>query len=302
MSIPPAEFQKRLDSISEHESVPYGRAHLIFDAEAEHGQAILQYRGYLSLSDAFKCFFLETVELLNVSCRPQVKTPLSEFYGLFMQGVAHSFQSLCSAERIAVNGYPLHGYTILRNTFDSLVLSSACLQKIVDFYSVEGVTPGKPLDLAAAKKLRKSTEFQARQAMTGAASGLQQATIDELKKLDELFDLETHGARLSLTDSQEWLRGKAPLPVLATFRERSFAMFMNRFSEVAWMAHRLLPAVQPPGIVIPEPWPEKWRIIDESFQIMVNSLTEQLGKPVGAAIVEFVSKKFPFSEKSTFPL
>jgi hypothetical protein len=91
-----------------------------------------------------------------------VTTPLSEFYGLFVPRLAHGFQSLCGAERVAICGYPYHAYTLLRNTFDSVALTSAALQKIADFYSIEGVTPGKPLEVVAVKKLRKHTEFEVR--------------------------------------------------------------------------------------------------------------------------------------------
>jgi hypothetical protein len=35
---------------------------------------------------------------------------------------------------------------------------------------------------------------------------------------------------------------------------------------------------------------------------MVGSLTEQLGKKIGSAILEFVDAKFPFDADSTFPL
>lgn len=138
-----------------------------FDKEQEHQQAILQYKGYLSLSDAFKCFFLETVELINTVRRPKVTAPLSEFYGIFVPRLVHCFQSLCGAERVAICGYPYHAYTLLRNTFDNLVLTSAALQKVTDFYSIEGVTPGKSLDIAAVKRLRKNTEIEVRRRMTG---------------------------------------------------------------------------------------------------------------------------------------
>lgn len=47
---------------------------------------------------------------------------------------------------------------------------------------------------------------------------------------------------------------------------------------------------------------EKWRVLDDSFEITVNSLTQQLGKKIGAAIVELVKTKFPFNEQSVFPL
>lgn len=82
----------------------------------------------------------------------------------------------------------------------------------------------------------------------------------------------------------------------------AFAMFMNRFCEVSWMAHRLIPLVQPPDIPLPDAWKEKWRLIDESFEQSVDSLTKQLGKDIGAAIVELVKAKFPFHSQSAFPL
>jgi hypothetical protein len=183
-----------------------------------------------------------------------------------------------------------------------LVLSSAALQKVTDFYSIEGLDPNKPFDPNTVRKLRKATEFSVREKMTGAQSGLTKQTQDELAQWDALFDYETHGARLSLAHAQGWLRGAEPLPVLPKFADSAFAMFMNRFAEVGWMTHRLVPLVQPPGAPLSEKWNEKWRIIDESFEITVDSLTKQLGKNIGAAIVDFVKAKFPFNGQSQFPL
>lgn len=302
MAISPEDFVKRLDAISEHEGIPYGRAHLLFDKEQEHEQAIHQYKGYLALSDAFKCFFLETVELNNTFSRTRVTGPLSEFYGIFVPRLVHGFQSLCGAERIAIRGYPYHAYTLLRNTFDNLVLTSAALQKVADFYSIEGVVPGEAVDIEVVKKLRKETEFAVRRKMTGRDSGLTEETREELSKWDALFDFEVHGARLSLAGAQGWMKGQEPLPVLPRFNAMQFAMFMNRYCEVGWMAHRLMPAIQPPGELLPAAWLEKWRTLDDSFEHAVYSLTRQLGKKIGAAIVEFVKAKFPFNERSTFPL
>lgn len=297
----PEDFVKRLADISQHEGVPYRRAYLVFEEEEKHAQAILQFKGHLALSDAFKCFFLETVELINVECRPKIKAPLSEFYAFLVPRVSHSFKSLCAAERVAIRGYPYHGYTLLRNVFDDLVLTSAALQKITDFYSIEGVEPGKPVDPAAVRKLRKATEFAVRRKMTGDQSGLSQQALSDLALWDALFDYETHGARLSLTQAVDWMKKAAPLPVLPRFDESAFAMFMNRFGEVAWMTHRLIPTLQP-GVPLPDGWKQKWRIVDESFEISVESLTKQLGKTIGAAIVEFVKAKFPFNEQTLFPL
>ena len=297
----PEEFIKRLDDISEKDGVPYGRLHLIFDEEQKHQEAILKYKGYLALSDAYKCFFLETIELINTVSHSEITSPLSEFYAIFVPRLLHNFQSLCGAERVAISGYPYLAYTLIRNTFDNIILTSACLQEITDFYSIEGVTPGKNPDIKSVKKLRKATEFDIRKKMTGNQSGLKQETIDEILKWDELFDFEVHGARLSLGQAMNWMKGTEPLPIVPKFDEIQFALFLNRYCEVGWMVHRLVPALQPHDKQLPETWMEKWRILDDSFEITVNSLTEQLGKKIGAAMVELVKVKFPFNEKFTFP-
>lgn len=152
------------------------------------------------------------------------------------------------------------------------------------------------------KKLRKETEFEVRRKMTGSDSGLTPETRDELSKWDALFDFEVHGARLSFAGAQGWMKGQEPLPVLPRFEEKQFAMFVNRYCEVIWMVHRLTPAIQPPGVPLPAAWGEKWRVLDDSFEITVHSLTQQLGKKIGGAVVELVRAKFPFDEQSAFPL
>jgi hypothetical protein len=299
----PEDYIKRLKTIFIHEGIAYGRAYNLFDQEKKYGLEVAQKLiGYLSLSDAFKCFFLESVELMNTECRPKVITRLSEFYGLFVARLVHNFQSLFASERIALHGYPLHAYTLLRNIFDNALLTSAALQNVTDFYAIEGIDPAKPLDISEVKKARKTTEFEVRKKMVGMESGLSQPTIDNLARWDEMFDYEVHGARLSLAGTAGWLKGLEPLPIIPQFDEKQFAMFMNRFAEVGWMVCRLIPALQPPNVSMPETWKGKWRILDNSFEIMVESLYSELRKNIGQAMVEFVKKKFPFNENAYFPL
>ena len=64
------------------------------------------------------------------------------------------------------------------------------------------------------------------------------------------------------------------------------------------MAHRLVPLVQPPSVPLSDTWRNNWRIIDESFEIIVDGLTKELGKKIGGAIVEFVKAKFDALVKS----
>ncbi len=296
------DFVKQLDAISENDGMLYGRARLLSDAEQRHQRAILQYTVYLALSDAFKCFFLETVELINPASRKNMTEPLSELHEIFVTRLIYSFKSLCGADRIAICGYPYQAYTLLQDVFNDLVLSSAALQKITDFYSVDGVTPGKPVDIAQVRELRKRTEFDICQKMTGKESGLTQQTQDELSNWDALFHSEVHGVHLSLAATLGFMKGTELQPALPRFDAEQFAMFVNLYFEVCWMAHRLIPALQLPGVSLSQEWMNKWAVLDNALEMTVQALTVPHGNKIGAAIVELVKTKFPFNAQSDFPL
>jgi hypothetical protein len=298
----PGEMQERLDAISDDNGVPYGRVHELFDAERAYGLKATKFQGYLSLSDAFKSFFLETAELFNSRIVPRITAPLSEYHAMFFPRLFYAWQSLCGFERLALHGYPLQAYSGIRNIFDSVQALSAALQGFVDFYAIEGIIPGQAFDAAQMKKLRRKAEQEISLSMSGSKSGLSQATIDELALWDSLFNYEVHGGRLSLANAQGFMRGKERLPIFPQFRERDFAMFMNRYCEIAWMTHRLIPLVQPSAIPFDQRWKDKWTVIDKSFGIVSLSLTQENGKAIGAAIVEYVNAKFPFNANTTFPL
>lgn len=298
----PAEMQKRLEEISRDRGVAYGRVHELFASENRYGLEVAsRFHGYLALSDAFKSFFLETTEVFNAALRPRISAPLSEFHAMFLPRLIHAWQSLCGFERLALHGYPLQAYAGLRNIFDGLQTTSAGLQGLVDFYATEGVVPGQNLDIDKVRKLRKKTEFAVSQLMVGERSGLSQTTIDEMAHWDRMFDFEVHGARLSFANAQDFMKGQGALPVHPQFSQRNFAIFMNRYCDIGWMTHRLMPLIQPPGLAFDGQWKEKWRVIDESFSLVSISLSKNVGKPIGAAIVEYVTTKFPFNADSEFP-
>ncbi|WP_233808999.1 hypothetical protein [Paraburkholderia sp. HP33-1] len=202
-------------------------------------------------------------------------------------------------------GHPLPAFTTLRKVFDDCVLTFAALQKITDFHKIEGIDPintDKPIDLVAVEKARKNNEFDVGKLMTRSGSDLGTDVTGALAMIDALYDFEVHGSRLSLTHAADYMKGKGASPVLPTFEERDFALLMNRYNEVAWSLHRLVPAMQPPDAPMPTDWADLWTLVDESFDIVVRSLTEQLGKKVGDAYADFMKVKFPFTVKSTFPL
>jgi len=281
--------------------IVFGRLQTIADAEEDFRRRVDEFAGFHALADAFKCFYLETVESINTHCRPRVETALSEFFPIFVARINTGFQSLVACERVAKRGYPLHAYTIHRNNFDSVVLTAAALQGHTDFYAIEGVVPGGGVDPDAVKKRRKETEFAVRRLMVGQESGLTPETIERLQLMDTVFDLEVHGARLSFAGASGWLRGAEPLSIVPKFHKRNFALHMNRYVEIAWMYFRLLPAMQPAQVPLPGDWQVKWKSLDELFEMMVAALDEEGDRNIGRTMVEFVQRKFPFSEKSSFP-
>jgi hypothetical protein len=129
----------------------------------------------------------------------------------------------------------------VRNILDSAVVSSAVVQGIVSLQHAEGITPGVPVDPEVVKRKRVAAERVISSKMMGADSGLSPTTLAQLKKVDLMFDWETHGQRLSATQSMEWLKGTGPLHFLPRFDENAFAPFMNRYLETMGMVHRLFP-------------------------------------------------------------
>jgi hypothetical protein len=305
----PVEFTQRLEKMSFNNGVAYGRAYQFFHKEEEYAKNVADsFNGYITLTDSFKCLFLESFELINQEAIGKTIEPLSEFYGLFIAKLIQNFQSLFAAERTAIRGYPLQAYTLLRNIYDNLLLTSAALQGITDFYAIEGVDPKKPLDWNSSaisktiRNQRKKVETDVSLQMVGLKSGLSDSTISELRQWDEMFNYEVHGARLSLSTTTGWIKGTEPLHLIPSFNSKQFTLFVCRYNEIGWMICRMLPLIQTSQLPLSIEWKKKWLIVDDSFRLMVESLSVDQGKKIGAAMLEFVEAKFPFNENTLFPL
>jgi hypothetical protein len=210
--------------------------------------------------------------------------------------------ALRAARITAHNGYPLEGFTLLRNILDDCVLTSAAMQGLTDFEELAGIKPGENFDPKQSRKNRIAVERRVRSQMDGEKSGLSLEVREHLAAIDQMYDLQTHGARLTSAYNLGWLKGSSPLSITPIFREEVAALFMNRFIETAWMCHRLVPFIQLPGFSLSSEWAAKWRLIDESFNHLVMSLFRDLKKPYFEAVCKFVSVKFPFNAGSRFPL
>ncbi len=267
-------------------------------AEQTFHSSAINMHGFVALSRAFKSLVLDTV---NLSPTWKESTSLSQVHAWLLPRMAGSFHTVCGAERAAMWGYPGPAFALLRNVFDSTVVSSAVAQGFATFMEAEGLFEGEPLDPRKLSRRRKDCEFAINARMVGKDSGLSEVARRELGKLNQLYDFETHGQRMTATTTMSWLKGQDGLHFLPRYEEMNYAVFVNRFSEVTWMLHRLLPLVWPAEVAANEDWCRRWGTLDQCFRQTVESLTVDLKKAVGHAIVEFVDSKFPFNGLSRLP-
>jgi hypothetical protein len=174
----PEEFVARVQATAMDQGVPFRRLRQLKQAEAAHVARLAQLKGYSAIVDAFSCFVLETVEGYNATCRPAISVPVSADYLMFLQRFSHNFSSICAAQLIASNGYPLHGYTLLRNTFDNVIMTSAACQTLITFLEIErleGIATDEVRDQSKIRGRRKLVERRVQRITTGANSGLSQS-------------------------------------------------------------------------------------------------------------------------------
>jgi hypothetical protein len=288
----PTEFVSRLNAISFK-----GDLDILERAEDVFSERMETFRGYDALAIAFMRFFLDTVPASDKQIEQTVTKPITGEHLLFLNTLVHSFVSLRAARTMAHSGYPLQAFTLLRNIYDDCLLASAVVQGLTTFDELAGAKPNETLDFNRMRKNRKLAERKVRAKMEGADSGLSSDVRDHLKKMDQMYDMETHGGRLSMAFN---LLVRAHLSVVPVFREDEVTLYLNRYLETAWMVHRLLPLGQLVDAAPSKEWGSKWRVIDESFNYVVMSLYA-LGKPFFKSVCEFVAIKFPFNDESRFP-
>ena len=131
----------RLQRASGYGGVRYGRLRRLTAASEAYDAAVREaLGGYEALADSFKCFWLETIE---TSCNLGLTATacISQFYTWFVPRLVVHFDSLCAAETTAPSGYPYPAFTILRNTLDGVLLTSAALQGVEHWLRIDGLDP-----------------------------------------------------------------------------------------------------------------------------------------------------------------
>lgn len=277
------------------------RLNTLIAAESEFFSKATRFKGYGAICDSFRCLVMDNVVALNVETSVD-DPPVSEAYRWVLLRSADNFHWLCAAEQQAFAGYPFPALSQLRNIFDSAVITAAVAQGMSTIDEVEGTDGPNNRDPASVRKRRKKAELRITDLMRRTSSGLTPESQIQLAKVNELFDLETHGHRLTATRASEWLAGREPLRVLPHFTDIQFAAFFCRHIETMWMVHRLLSLTRLPTLRSRDQFKAHWEALDNQFHRCSRGLAEQVGKPVGAAIVEFVTLKFPFTADSNLSI
>jgi hypothetical protein len=205
-----------------------------------------------------------------------------------------------AAEVLSVNGYPLDGYALQRNLKDQAIAVGAVVGGISSFPALYGVkestsTPWTKKDQRVAFNRRKAEEKQIFSRMIGKSSGLDVAHLEALTQWNELFHIQVHGSRLStMREIFSWIRDKKDFSVGPRIDDDSSALYMNRFTEIAWMTLRLLPFLQTDKVCFTNEWQHQSEMLDNALRVSVEGLGS-LGKKIAPAFIAMIEQKFATS-------
>jgi hypothetical protein len=162
----PAEFVTRLKAIQFENDL-----RLLESAENSFRTSMAAYKGYDALATAFTRFFLDTISVYNRDIVPAVTEAVSAEHNQLIEKLVRAFVTLRAARITAHSGYPLQGFTLLRNIYDDCVLASAAMQGLTNFVELAGVKPGEDFDPARCRKNRSAVERAVRAKMEDNDSG-----------------------------------------------------------------------------------------------------------------------------------
>ena len=305
-----AEWQTRLEQTFDRDGM-IGETSLlpVFDAERKYGAEVdSRFKGLLVLSDSFQNFLLGTIRLAEDKWRKGDVSGEYNWYGVLLMECGALFRALRAADVLLHSGYPLDGFSLLRDIRDRAVYLSGVgnrlttLRQLGGFKDNEG--SAEPLTAEEWEQMRSRAAFVEREMIRrtiGTGSGLPEATVYELKRWTSLFHMEIHGSRLTrASEFREWITGRSPLPLVPAVRAQSIAVFANRFAEVGWMVLRVLPLLQLTPESFGTEWATRWSILDDSFRHDVEDLW-RMGKPIAGAIITMIDTHFVFSPHSSYP-
>jgi hypothetical protein len=264
-----------------------------------------KFHGHRVLADSFLDFFAVTLRSAAAG-HYESGWPGDGYYVPCLVEFVTQFRGMRAAEILSVSGYPLDGYALQRNLKDQAIFLGAIVSGISSFPALYGLKeppsskPWSEKDHQTVFYHRQDEEKAIFEQTIGKNSGLDPEHIESLKHWNRLFNAQVHGARLStMREIYAWVQGKKEFAVGPRMDDDGFAMYMNRFTEIAWMVLRALPFLQTERVCFNEQWEREWAVLDTSLRGSVEGLGN-LGKQIAPAFIAMIDAKFVTSPASRY--
>jgi len=299
------DLQQKLEDTFTLDGVIGKKVSLVMEYEKNYGNFVEEkYRGHSILVHSFQEFFIETLEIAGSAWNEHDRKPTPPTYSETWLWHLANFRSLRAIDILFHNGYPMDGFARLRHLKESALYLAALLSGLTTYNAVNGIEGVEKIttreDMEQVRKRRMKEERRLLGLMIRKDSGFSEDQLRELGQWEEFFHQEVHGAMLTqVLEHGPAAQGKDTVSVAPKPRERSCAMFINRFDEVAWMLHRTLPILQLSYRPFGDNWQKKWRLLDENFYAIEQSLAD-MGKKIGTVFIDLINKKFAFTPEHNF--
>jgi hypothetical protein len=295
-----AEWQRRLENNFTVKGIVGGHLRVVHDNERLCEDYFVQhYHGQSVLIDSFQSFYIETINIARKYIEANGWPKGKQHYAISLLYFVVAFRRFRAAENLLLMGYPLDGYSLLRDLKDRAIILGAIARNISTFPLVFGYSGVNILSEDVRKQWKINREKEERRIlniMIRKQSGIPEDILKDLNKWEHLFHEEVHGSRLSLfSEMGDLVEGRSKLNVGPIPKDDHMAMYMNRVCETAWLFTRLFPFLQVSPNAFGMEWHRKLDILDDSFRIMQIGL-DKIGKRIGAAFIYFVENKFSFNK------
>jgi hypothetical protein len=293
-------WQKRLEDNFNEDGVVGGKLLArTMEAEERIGLSFAEkWHGHRILTDSFVGFFAETLDE-QAGFSQQHGWPQDEpYYVTCLMMYLTMYRAVRAAEILSMQGYPFSGYALLRSVKDQAWILCAAANKMSTFPTLlgwEGLPKGTWTG-AEHKQIvanRMDVERENRFKILGKHSGLTQSSQVLLTQWEQMFNWEAHRGLYTLFQASAKLYEKQEITFVAEPDEANDVMYVNRSNETNWMILRLLPYMRRADTPDNAEWTRKWKVLDESFRQMLESLSS-LGKKIGDAFIEMMDTKFKF--------
>ena len=194
----------------------------------------------------------------------------------------------------------MQAYIIQRSLKDQIFPLCAAANGIASFDSLFGWEDlaGEPWSDEKYGKIiknRMKIEDKIVRHIIGQDSGLSEGAQAELLRWNRMFNWEAHRGLFTMFRASQRIAvdNKFSMVLGPSSDELNEAMYMNRCTEIGWMILRLLPFMRRAETPKDEVWDRKWKLLDDSFKMMVDGLGG-LGKKIAPAFTELIGVRFNF--------